>query len=422
MSNLFENAQSQLQKAAKRLSLKPLFLEQLKNPDRIVEMSLPLKMDDGKIKTFHSFRVQHCNLLGPYKGGLRYHPNVDITEVEALAFWMTIKNAVVDVPFGGAKGGISVNPKELSKEELENLTRIFTKKLLPIIGPHKDVPAPDVNTNPEIMSWISDEYSKQIGKYAPAVVTGKPLGKGGSQGRTEATGLGGSYVLKRIMAKLGKNPSEMTVAIQGFGNVGRYIAKFLAALGFKIVAITESRGGINVPSGIEDIEIIEKCKDENGFLAGCYCAGLTCSINNKKKLHGKDLKAAEVLELPVDIIVPAAMENAITDKNAHKIRAKFVLEMANGPTTTVADEILHKKGITVIPDVLANCGGVAVSYFEWYQNLHRQNWSKKKVIDRLETKMNSATDLVWQTSKKYSCSLREAAFIVALRRLEKTQK
>lgn len=374
-------------------------------------------MDNGKIKSFHGYRVQHNNILGPYKGGLRYHPDVCMDEVKALSFWMTIKNAIVDVPFGGGKGGICVDPQKLSKKELEKLTREFTKKLAPYIGPSLDVPAPDVNTNPDVMSWIMDEYSKINHKPTPAVVTGKPIEKDGSEGRTEATGLGGSFVLKRILQKLGKKPQDMTVAIQGFGNVGSYIAKFLQSAGFKIVAITESNGGLHIPDGISDIETLSLCKNKNGFISNCFCDGISCSINNKAKLKGHHLKPDEVLELPVDIIIPAAMENAITEKNVYKIKAKYILEMANGPTSAKADEILTKKGVIIIPDVLANSGGVAVSYFEWYQNINNERWEKEKVIKKLKEKMETATDRVYNTSVKYRVGIRDAAYIVALTKL-----
>jgi glutamate dehydrogenase/leucine dehydrogenase len=342
-----------------------------------------------------------------------------MTEVKALAMLMTIKNAVVDVPFGGAKGGISVNPQKLSAQELENLTREFTRKLAPIIGPNFDVPAPDVNTNPKIMNWISEEYALVNGKHEPAVVTGKPVEQHGSEGRTEATGLGGSFVLTEIIRKLKKKPQDLTVAIQGFGNVGFYLAKFLHKAGFKVVAIAEENGGIYIPEGIESIDNLYKCKEKLGFVAGCYCAGSVCDINNKQKIGAQDIGPAEVLELPVDIIVPAALGNAITTENASKIKAKIVLEMANGPTTSKADEILDSRDILVVPDILANAGGVAVSYFEWYQNIHHEKWTKEEVFKKLEQKMKAAVDQVYEAALKHKVNLRDAAYIVALERLKK---
>ncbi|QQG43195.1 MAG: Glu/Leu/Phe/Val dehydrogenase [Candidatus Daviesbacteria bacterium] len=418
-NNPWERAQKQLQKAARYIKLDPLMLAKLTNPDRVIEVSLPMKLDNGEVKLFQGYRVQHNNIRGPYKGGLRYHQDVDMDEVKALAFWMTMKNAVVDVPFGGGKGGITVDPKTLEELELEKLTRQFTGKIADIIGPQKDVPAPDVNTNPKIMAWIVDEYSKITGKKQLAVVTGKPIEKGGSEGRTEATGLGGVYTLLTAFQKLNMKPKGMTVAIQGFGNVGLYVAKFLQKTGFKVVALSDSKGGIYIPQGIESVEEVEKCKLEKGTLAGCYCIGSVCDLKNIDKLGGKNISSEEVLQLPVDIIVPAALENVITKDNAAKIKAKIVLEMANGPTTQEADEILRKKDVLMIPDILANSGGVTVSYFEWYQNLNNEHWGKEEVFKKLKVKIEKATGEVFDTSNKYGVSLREAAYIVALNRIQK---
>jgi glutamate dehydrogenase/leucine dehydrogenase len=418
MSNPWKRTRSQLKKAGRKITIEKMLEKKLQHPDRIVEVSIPVKMDDGKVKNFKGYRVQHNNILGPYKGGLRYHPHVDMTEVKALALLMTIKNAVVDIPFGGAKGGISVDPMKLSAREVEELTREFTRKLINVIGPKSDVPAPDVNTNPTIMEWIADEYSKSLRKREHAVVTGKPIEFGGSEGRTEATGLGGSYILQEIVKKLNKKNKDLTVAIQGFGNVGFFIAKFLEKSGFKIVAISEENGGIYIPNGIESVDNLYKCKLEKGYIAGCYCKGSVCDIKHKKNLGVQDIGPTEVLELPVDIIIPAALGNAITEKNAPKIQAKIILEMANGPTTSKANEILDKKNILVIPDVLANAGGVVVSYFEWYQNIHKEKWTKNKVLKKLELKMKTAIDNVYNMAKKHKTDLREAAYIVALNRLK----
>ncbi|MBI2028225.1 MAG: Glu/Leu/Phe/Val dehydrogenase [Candidatus Levybacteria bacterium] len=421
-NNPWKRAQKQLRKAARYIKLDPLTLAKLSNPDRVVEVSLPIKLGSGEIKVFQGYRVQHNNIRGPYKGGLRYHQKVDMDEVKALAFWMTIKNAVVNVPFGGGKGGIAVDPKTLEELELEKLTRQFTRKIADFIGPQKDVPAPDVNTNPKIMSWIKNEYSNLTGQDSPAVVTGKPIEDGGSQGRTEATGLGGVYALLTVLSKLGKDPKGMSVAIQGFGNVGSFLAKFLQKEGFKVVALSDSKGGIYIPDGIRDIDEVKRCKEEKGLLAGCYCVGSVCDLKNMKNLGGKNIEADKVLTLPVDIIVPAALENSITKENAEKITAKIILEMANGPTTLEADEILQKKDVVVIPDILANSGGVAVSYFEWYQNLNSKHWGKEEVFKKLREKMEKATGKVLDTSNKYGVSLREAAYIVALNRIqEKSQ-
>ena len=418
-NNPWIRAQKQITNAAKKIKLDPLLLTQLLEPERAVTVSLPFKKDNGEIIATSGYRIQHSSILGPYKGGIRYHQDVYMDEIKAFSLLMTMKNAVVNIPLGGGKGGITINPKELSENELEELTRLFTRRLGTAIGPKVDVPAPDVNTNPKIMGWIVDEYEKITGdEHAQAVVTGKPLDKGGSEGRTEATGFGGGYVLLHALQKLGVEPKDMTVAVQGFGNVGLYAAKFLQDAGMKIVALSDSKGGIYIPNGIESIENINKCKQEKGYLSGCYCVGSVCDISNKEKVGGRDVTSSEILELPVDIIIPAALENAITKENAEKIQAKYVLEMANAPTTLEADEILHKKEITVIPDILANAGGVTVSYYEWYQNMHNEKWTKDEVFAKLKQQMESATDDVMTAADNNNTSYREAAFIVALHRLE----
>lgn len=416
-ANPWMTAKGQLEKAHARLKLPPFFHARLSEPDRIVEVSIPLEMDDGSVRRFDGFRVQHNNIRGPYKGGMRYHQDVDMDEVKALSFWMTMKNALVDVPFGGGKGGIAVNPKELSAGELERLTREFTRKLYPVLGPTLDVPAPDVNTNPTIMGWMRDEYEKIAGKPTPAVITGKAIENGGSEGRTEATGLGGSYVLHEIFKSRGESLEGKTVAIQGFGNVGSYLARYLEKLGCKIVALSDSRGGIYIPQGIPDIEAVEACKESSGKIAGCYCVGSVCDIANESAMNGSSVTSQELLGLPVDILVPAALENAITIDNANSIQAKTVLELANGPTTAAADDALVSRGIAVIPDILANAGGVAVSYFEWYQNIHGEKWAKEEVFKKLEDKMRVAARAVVDDAREHKITLRDAAYTVALKRL-----
>lgn len=421
-TNQWQQAKEQLAKTAKTIQLDPLLHAHLSEPERVIEVSLPLQKDNGDVMTVKGYRVQHNSHRGPYKGGLRFHPEVEMDEVKALAFWMTMKTALVDIPLGGGKGGISIDPKTLSEAELERLTRLFTRRIAHAIGPDKDIPAPDVNTNPKIMAWIADEYSKFVGGDTPAVITGKPLDKGGSQGRTEATGLGGTYVLLETVKRLKLNPQELTVAIQGFGNVGYYAAYFLQREGFNVVALSDSKGGIYIPGGVADVEQIEKCKEEKGYLAGCYCVGSVCDIRFKEQVKGKDITPEELLELPVDILIPAALGDVITEKNANKIKAKIILEMANGPTAAEADAILNKKGIAVIPDILANAGGVAVSYFEWYQNVHKENWTKEDVFAKLKQKMTKATNNVWQAMKEYECTMRDAAYITALKHLEQSWK
>ena len=411
-AGLWKKVQKLLSETAKKLDYDPLLLSMLSEPDRIVEVSLPLKTDDGSIKIFKGFRVQHNNIRGPYKGGLRYHPAVDIDEVKALAFWMTMKNAVVDVPFGGGKGGITVDPELLSSGEIERLTRQFAKKISPIISPDLDVPAPDINTNGQIMSWISDEFGEYLkasnssrktdANFIRAVVTGKPLGEGGSEGRVEATGLGGAYALMAVLKTLNKKPEDLTVAIQGFGNVGSNVTKFLIEMGFKVVAVADVGGGFYLEEGIEDFEKIEK-----QFLKSRKFEGI-----------GQEVNSQEILELAVDVLVPAAIEEVITRKNAYNIKAKIILEMANGPTDFEADKILTNKGVLIIPDILANSGGVATSFFEWFQNINDEKWDKEKVLMKLKVKMEKAVEEVLKVAELHKTSLREAAYILALNRIQ----
>ncbi len=422
--NIFDAAITQLTTAAKYIDLPKGLLEKLEKPDRTIQLNVSFKKDDGTTGIISGFRVQHNNILGPYKGGLRFHPKVDMQEVQALAFWMMIKNAVVSVAFGGGKGGLEIDPKNLSETELQRLTREFAKLLSPNIGPEIDVPAPDVNTNAKIMDWIADEYVKQVKSLKfkvqsetdqlKAVVTGKSVGNGGSLGRDQATGLGGFFVLEKLVEKLNlKKP--LTVAIQGFGNVGGNFAHILYKNGYKVVAVSDIKGGIYNTNGDGfNIDLVKKCREEKGFLAGCYCVGSVCDLARK---YDGIISNEELLELDVDILIPAAMENVITEKNAGKIKAKIVFEMANGPTSLKGDKILNKRKILTVPDVLANSGGVTVSYFEWYQNMHEENWSLEKVNSKLKEKMETAFEEVWKISKDKKVSLRIAAYILALKRL-----
>jgi glutamate dehydrogenase/leucine dehydrogenase len=406
-TNPWKSAQEQLQKAASHLSLDHFFLSSLTYPDRIVEVSIPVRMDNGEAKVFTGFRVQHDNRRGPYKGGLRFHSQVDMDEVKALAFWMTMKTAVVDVPFGGGKGGVVVNPRDLSQKELERLTREFARKLTPVIGPTVDVPAPDVNTNGKIMLWIKDEYEQATGSAAPAVVTGKPITEGGSEGRTEATGLGGVYALQALMQKMGKELKGMKVAVQGFGNVGSYAAQYLEEAGAIVVAVADSKRAVYAQDGLSGLKDMRTLKEETGSLQMV-----------DPNIQYIEVTPEEVLTLPVDIVVPAALENSLTKDNAFKVDAKIVLELANGPTTPEADEIFKQRGVVVVPDILANAGGVAVSYFEWYQNMHKESWSKEEVFKKLKIKMSDAAGAIFDTSKAKNISLRDAAYVAALERLQ----
>lgn len=413
-----EEVKKLIKKASKKAGLDDLALARFIEADRVVEVSLPIEMDNGNVQTFTGYRVQDSNTRGPYKGGLRYHPGVSLEELKALALGMTIKTALLDIPFGGGKGGIVVNPNDLSQGELEKLTRAFAVSLYDVIGPKIDVPAPDVNTTPKIMSWFLDEYSKIEGKHTPAVITGKAISDGGSEGRDEATGLGGVYVLLEILKKLGKDPIGMTVAVQGFGNVGKNVALFLQKEGFKVVALSDSQGGIFIPEGINEIEAVSKCKEERGTLAGCYCIGSVCNIKNKEKLNGQDLKGDEILELPVDVMVPSALGGAITQRNVGDVKARIVLEMANGPMTKYAEEYLKKKDVLIVPDILANAGGVTVSYFEWFQNMHGEKWAKYEVFEKLKGKMEKAAGEVFDLHKRHNVNMREAAYIVAIKRIK----
>ena len=400
-SNPYENAKKQLEKVAKLINLEPHKLEKLLLPDRFVEVSFTVRMDDGSIRTFIGYRSQHNNALGPYKGGLRFSRFVTADEVKALSMWMTWKTAVVNLPFGGGKGGVVVDTKKLSQGELERLSRAFIRSIYEIIGPEKDVPAPDMYTNPTVMGWMVDEYSKLVGKPTPAVITGKRIEDGGSEGRVEATGLGGFYILEELV-KAYNLSQDIKIAVQGFGNVGYYFAKFASEAGFKIVAISDSRGGIYNPEGI-DVEKAYKTKQETG------------SVTNMTDIQ--KVTNDELLVLDVDVLVPAAVENVITEANANNIKARYIIELANGPTTPEADKILFERGIVVVPDILANAGGVTVSYFEWYQNMHNERWSKEEVFEKLSEKMRPAFAEVKSKAEELNVDMRMGAYAVAVKRV-----
>jgi glutamate dehydrogenase/leucine dehydrogenase len=388
--NAFDNAMKQLDKAAAMMRLDHALLEKLKQPDHIHRFELEVKMDDGSTKTFPAYRVQWNRARGPYKGGIRYAPVVDLDEVKALSFWMAIKTAVVGVPLGGGKGGILVDPKALSVGELERLTRAYARALAPHVGPDLDVPAPDMNTSGREMGWFLDEYEKTIGRSAPGVVTGKPLSLGGSLGREAATGRGGFFLLDALAEAAGLGKDRRRLAVQGFGNVGHWFARLASEAGWKIVALSDSKGGVYDADGVD--------------LA-------------KFKEMPHPLTQAELLECDCDILVPAAMENQLTAEIAGKLKAKAVLELANGPTTPEADEILEGRGIPVAPDVLANAGGVTVSCFEWIQNLTRESWSEEAVNAKLKAVMLNAWEEVRAAQKNFGGSMREAAFIEAVRKI-----
>lgn len=400
--NPFEQAQLQLSRALKVQKISDALRARLQKPEREITVAIPVEMDDGTVTVFEGYRVQYSSLRGPYKGGIRFHRDANIDEVKALAFWMTIKCAVAGIPMGGGKGGITLDPKELSKGELERLSRGWVEALYPVLGPERDVPAPDVNTTPEIMRWMADEYKKLTGDVRNGTFTGKPLDYGGSEGRGAATGAGGFDVFKALQTEL-KLPQSVSVVVQGMGNVGGNAAKIFHALGHKVLAMSDSKGGIYSPDGL-DPDAVENFKKENRSLKGFPRAK---QISNEK-----------LLELPCDVLIPAALENQITKKNAKKIHARIVLEMANGPTSTEADDVLFKKGIAVIPDVLANSGGVVVSTYEWEQNLKGEHWSEKEVLEKLRTLLTRESKNVYNRSKKLKTDLRRAAFALALERLE----
>jgi len=405
--NPYDNVLATLESAAKVLGYEPSEYEVLRYPERTLRVAVPVRMDDGSVKVFEGYRVQHSTVRGPAKGGLRFHPDVNMDEVSALAAWMTFKCAVAGIPYGGGKGGVAVDPKKLSKTELQNLTRSFTKAIAPIIGPEVDIPAPDVGTTPEIMGWIVDTYSTLKGSFTPGVVTGKPIELGGSLGRGEATGRGITITAKNALKALGRELKGATVAVQGMGNVGSVSAKLIHAAGAKIVAVSDVSTGIYNANGLNIPDIL-------AFVAG--------GKNLLKDYKGdvEFIDNGQLLTLDVDLLVPAAMENMINQDNAANIRAKLIVEGANGPTTVEADAILEQKGIPVIPDILANAGGVVVSYFEWVQNNQKFYWDEETVNQRLESVMNEAFRNVWETAQEKKVSMRTAAYVVAVRRIVET--
>ena len=401
IDNPFDSAMKQLDKAAGIMNLPADIHTILKSPDRVISFSIPVKMDNGELKVFQGVRCQYNNALGVYKGGIRYHPDVSVDEMKALAFWMMIKCAVVGIPMGGSKGGVAVNPKEMSAAELEKLSRGYVRKIWRLIGSDKDVPAPDVYTTPVIMAYMRSEYEKITGQSDPGVITGKPISEGGSAARDYATAQGGVYVVEELCKKLGWGASQIKIAIQGFGNAGSHIARILRGLGYKIVAVSDSAGGVYDETGLDTVKI-EQIKKTGGRVSD---------------YGGRLVSNQEILELDADIIIPAALENVITADNADRIKARAVVELANGPTTPAAEKILREKGVIVAPDVLANAGGVTVSYFEWDQNVKGERWSEAAVLEKLAKTMKTAFDKVWAVKEKQKTDLRTAAFITALARI-----
>jgi len=398
----YEMAIEQLEHVAKIMNLDKGIVKYLKKPKRSIEVAIPVIMDNGEIEVFMGYRVHHNDVRGPCKGGIRYHPSVTLNEVKALAMWMTWKTAVVNLPYGGAKGGVVCDPKKMSEKELEKLTRRYVVAILDVIGPYKDVPAPDINTNPKVMAWIMDTYSMYHGYAIPEVVTGKPLSVGGIAGRLEATGRGVIIVLREFLKKLNMNGSNIKIAIQGFGNVGSHAALTAKEFGYKVVAVSDVEGGVYNPDGLEPEKVLEYSR-KTGSVVGYP--------------EAKTITNEELLALDVDVLIPAAIEGTIHRKNADNINAKIIIEGANGPVTPEADRILNEKGVVIVPDILANAGGVIVSYLEWNQNLHREIWTLEEVRAKLMARMTTAFNEVYSVFKEKEVTMREAAYIVALTRV-----
>ncbi|MER3434458.1 MAG: glutamate dehydrogenase [Leptolyngbya sp. ERB_1_1] len=411
MSSLFADASQRLQQALKYTTLSEDAIESLKYAKASLSVSIPVRMDDGSLKVFQGYRVRHDDSRGAGKGGVRYHPNVTLDEVQSLAFWMTFKCAALSLPFGGAKGGVAVNPKSLSRLELERLSRGYIDAIADFIGTDVDILAPDVYTNAMVMGWMMDQYSIIRRQNTLGVVTGKPIAMGGSLGRDTATAMGASFVIEAMLPKFEMKPQETTVAVQGFGNAGATIAELLYRAGYKIVAVSDSKGAIHSKAGL-DIPSIRQHKNSTREIQAVYCEGSVCSVADHDRLTN-----AELLELDVDILLPAALENQITEANANNIKAKLIFELANGPITSTADAILEKKGIYVFPDILVNAGGVTVSYFEWVQNRNGLYWTLGEVNQTLQRKMVEETEQIWLIVQELSISARTAAYIHALRRL-----
>lgn len=400
-NNVYEAAKKQIQMACEKLGVDQGYYEILKQPKRVMEVSIPVKMDDGSTKVFIGYRSQHDDTLGPAKGGIRFHPDVTMDEVKALSMWMTMKCAVVGIPFGGGKGGVNCNPKELSQRELEQITRGFTRAIAPIIGIEKDIPAPDVYTNQQVMAWMVDEFSRVKGYTDYGVVTGKPLILGGSLGRNEATATGCYLTIREALKKLNLPIDQSKVVIQGFGNAGYNLAVLMYNAGAKIIGTSDSKGGLYNKDGLNPFELNSIKETEGSVIYG----------------NGTEITNEQLLELECDVLIPAALENQITEANAHNINAKIVAEAANGPTTVAANETLHKRDILVVPDILASAGGVTVSYFEWVQNNMNYYWDEEEVNGKLEKLMVAAFNKVYEMHTKKHVDMREAAYMVAIERV-----
>ncbi len=404
--NVLEIAREQVKHACDKLGADPAVYEILKNPMRVMEVSFPVKMDDGTTKSFTGYRSQHNNACGPFKGGLRFHPAVCMDEVKALSTWMTFKCSVVGIPYGGGKGGMAIDPRDYSQTELEKISRGFARAIAPIIGEKEDIPAPDVNTNGQIMSWMVDEYAQATGEFQPGVFTGKPVDFYGSLARTEATGYGVATMAMEAAKKLNIDLNNVTVALQGFGNVGSYAGMYIEEAGAKVVAVGDHTGTIYNENGINIKALMEYNKINRGV----------------KGFEGAEATEDNILTMDVDILMPCALENQLTSKNAGDVKAKIISEGANGPTTPEADKILSKNGTTLVPDILANSGGVTVSYFEWVQNLSRYNWSFEEVQTKQKKLMVDAFEDIWSLAKEYEVDMRTAAYMMSIKRIADAMK
>lgn len=410
-NSLLGDANKRLEEALKYTFISEDAIESLKFPKASLSISIPVRMDDGSLQVFQGYRVRYDDTRGPGKGGVRYHPNVSMDEVQSLAFWMTFKCAALGLPFGGAKGGITVNPKALSRLELERLSRGYIDAIADFIGPDVDIPAPDVYTNSMIMGWMMDQYSIIKRCICPAVVTGKPISMGGSVGREAATALGAFFVIQAMLPKFEQSPRGTTVAIQGFGNAGGTLAELLFQAGYRVVAVSDSQGAIYAQKGL-DIPSIRSNKEATRSIRAPYCDGSVCTTPEHEVITNEEL-----LALDVDVLIPAALENQITEANAHTINAKLIFEVANGPITSAADKILDAKGIYVFPDILVNAGGVTVSYFEWVQNRSGLYWNLDEVNQKLKSRIVEEANLIWLVSSNLGIPLRTAAYVHAISRL-----
>lgn len=404
--NPLQVALNQFDQVVKKIDLDPSIYNRLRNPERCYIVYMPVRMDDGSVEVFEGYRVHHCTSRGPAKGGIRYHPEVNLDEVMALAMWMTWKCAVVDLPYGGAKGGVACNPKKMSRREIQGMTRRYTSELINVFGPHTDIPAPDVYTNAQVMAWIMDTYSISVGYAEPGVVTGKPIEIGGSLGREQATSRGCIFTIYNLLRRLNRQVEDQRVVVQGFGNVGYNAAQIICDAGAKIIAASDSGGGVYNPGGL-DPRALAQYKKEHGSLHGYPDAD---NITN-----------AELLEIDCSILIPSALGNQITNENADRIKADIVAEGANGPTTPEADEILFERGKFIIPDILANAGGVTVSYFEWVQGMDRNFWTEDEVNNKLCDIMDKAFDSVWQIAQAEKVPMRMAAYILGVRRVARAK-